>query len=313
MSSTRCIGICGLGQMGAAAAISFKRAGYQVLAWNHRPERLRALAATAATLENWMDRHMGPAPDPGGTLQTHDELEHIDAKADVVLDCIAEDMDLKVDLFNRLATARTRAALFLTSTSGLSITEMGRRSGCAHLLVGTHFWTPPHLMPLVEVVRAQDTPDARIDQTCELVESIGKIAVRVERDVPGFIGNRLLHALWREAIYLVEHGIASAADIDQVARLTFGLRMPAVGPLENMDLVGLDLIEKIHSYLLQDLAANHAPAAHLSRHVEEGNLGMKSGRGFYDWSTRSGTALVQQRDTQIVHQLDFLKRLEGDS
>ena len=80
-----------------------------------------------------------------------------------------------------------------------------------------------------------------------------------------------------------------------------------------MDLVGLDLIEKIHSYLLQDLAANHAPAAHLSRHVEEGNLGMKSGRGFYDWSTRSGTALVQQRDTQIVHQLDFLKRLEGDS
>ena len=119
MTSTRCIGICGLGQMGAAAAVSFKRAGYQVLAWNHRPERLRALAATAATLESWMDRHIGPAPAPGGTLQTHDELEHIDAKADVVLDCIAEDMDLKVDLFDRLATARTRAALFLTSTSGL--------------------------------------------------------------------------------------------------------------------------------------------------------------------------------------------------
>jgi 3-hydroxybutyryl-CoA dehydrogenase len=311
MKSIRHIGICGLGQMGAAAAVSFKRAGYQVMAWNHRPERLEALPGITATLEAWMDQHMGPAPDPSGTLQTHDDLRVLDEQVDVVLDCIAEDMAVKVDLFNQFPASKDRSALFLTTTSGLSITEIGRLSGCANLIAGTHFWNPPHLMPLVEVVRGQDTPDTVIDQVCELVKSIGKTPVRVERDVPGFIGNRLLHALWREAIHLVEHSIATPEDIDRVARLTFGLRMPAVGPLENMDLVGLDLIEKIHTYLLEDLADNHGPSPHLTRHVQEGDLGMKSGRGFYDWQSRSGENMIQKRDIQIVHQLNFLKQLEN--
>ncbi len=313
MPPVRHIGICGLGQMGAAAAVSFKRAGYQVLAWNHRPERLEALPEQADLLESWMDQHMGPASGQGGTIQPRAELSALDARVDVVLDCIVEDMAQKIDLFSRFPAARARGALFLTTTSGLSITEMGRRSNCAHLLAGTHFWNPPHLMPLVEVIRGQDTPDAIIDQVCRLVESIGKTPVRVERDVPGFIGNRLLHALWREAIHLVEHGIATPEDIDKVARLTFGLRMPAVGPLENMDVVGLDLIDKIHHYLLEDLADNHGPGALLADQVRRGDIGVKSGRGFYDWRTRSADELVQKRDRQIVHQLDFLEQLEDDS
>jgi 3-hydroxybutyryl-CoA dehydrogenase len=189
---------------------------------------------------------------------------------------------------------------------------MGRRSNCGHLLTGTHFWNPPHLMPLVEVIRGEDSPDSVIDRVCGLVESIGKVPVRVERDVPGFIGNRLLHALWREAIHIVEQGIATAEDIDKVARLTFGLRMPAVGPLENMDVVGLDLIETIHHYLLEDLADNHSPGAHLQSKVSDGRLGLKSGRGFYDWKTRSASELIHKRDTQIVRQLDFLRQFEDE-
>jgi len=308
----RQIGICGLGQMGAAAAVSFKRAGYQVMAWNHRPERLEALPAIAASLESWMDEHIGPASSQGGTIQLQSELSALDSKVDVVLDCIVEDMAQKIDFFSRFPAATKRGALFLTTTSGLSITEMGRRSNCGHLLTGTHFWNPPHLMPLVEVIRGEDSPDSVIDRVCGLVESIGKVPVRVERDVPGFIGNRLLHALWREAIHIVEQGIATAEDIDKVARLTFGLRMPAVGPLENMDVVGLDLIETIHHYLLEDLADNHSPGAHLQSKVSDGRLGLKSGRGFYDWKTRSASELIHKRDTQIVRQLDFLRQFEDE-
>lgn len=311
MGDFHTIGICGVGQMGAAAAVAFKRAGYRVLAWNHRPERLSDLSVTLQSLEDWLDRNVSPPSSAEGKVEATEDLPDLDAQADFVLDCIAEDLDLKVELFRTLAGCRERGAIFTTTTSGLSITEMGRRAGCGHLLAGTHFWNPPHLMPLVEVIRGEDTPDAVVDRVCGLMRHIGKIPVRVNRDVPGFIGNRLLHALWREAIDLVEQGIASPEDIDLVARMTFGLRLPAVGPLENMDLVGLDLIERIHSYLLADLADNHGPGEALSRLVREGQLGMKSGRGFYDWQVRDPAALIERRNRQIVHQLAYLRELDA--
>jgi len=310
MQTIDTIGICGVGQMGASAAVSFKRSGYRVLTWDRDPAQLRALQPTLDTLESWLDRNIGPTTCEGGTVQTQAGPGSIDGQADVILDCIAEDMAQKVELFKWFPGCRARGGLFITTTSGLSITEMGRRSGCGHLLAGTHFWNPPHLMPLVEVIRGEDTPDHVIDRVCEVVESIGKRPVRVNRDVPGFIGNRLLHALWREAISLVEKGIATAEDVDLVARLTFGLRMPVVGPLENMDLVGLDLIEKIHRYLLDGLADNHGPSEYLTERVQQGHLGVKSGQGFYDWGLRKAEELIQRRDKQIVHQLNYLGGLE---
>lgn len=310
MGDIRSVGICGVGQMGAAAAVAFKRAGYRVLAWNHRPQRLAELPALTQKLENWLDEHIGPAACDRGCIEPCPDLRALDEQANAVLDCIVEDMHEKVALFRRLLSCRERGAVFMTTTSGLSITTMGREAGCAHLLAGAHFWNPPHLMPLVEVIRGEDTPDSVMDAVCGLVASIGKRPVRVEKDVPGFIGNRMLHALWREAINLVERGVASPHDIDLVARLTFGLRLPVMGPLENMDLVGLDLIERIHEYLLADLADNHAPAQCLRDSVTQGRLGVKSGAGFYDWRAREPAELIRRRDTQIVHQLAFLRELE---
>lgn len=306
------IGICGVGQMGAAAVVSFKRAGYRVLAWDHDTRQLAALNLVINSLEAWMEQHLGPPLRQSGIVEPVVSPDLIDQQADAILDCIAEDMTQKVELFKRFPALKEREGLIMTTTSGLSITEMGRRSGCVKLLAGTHFWNPPHLMPLVEVIRGEDTPEHIVDTVCELVKSIGKTPIRVNRDVPGFIGNRLLHALWREAITLVERGIATPQDIDLVARLTFGLRMPAVGPLENMDLVGLDLIEKIHSYLLADLADNRGPSEYLAERVGQGHLGIKSGHGFYDWDNRSAEELIQRRDKQIVHQLDYLRELADD-
>ena len=305
--TVRRIGICGIGQMGAAAAVVFKRGGYEVLLWARNPKKLKAVVATLAQLEEWMEHHVGPAPQPGGVIELAHELSRLDDQADLVMDCIAENLDLKAELFEGLGGARQREALFISTTSGLSITEIGRRGRCEHLLAGTHFWNPPHLMPLVEVIRGEDTPDAVIERVCEIVESIGKIPVRVNRDVPGFIGNRMLHALWREAIYLVQEGIASPADVDRVARLTFGLRMPVVGPLENMDLVGLDLVQTIHEYLLPSLSGDARVLPALHELNERGQKGMKTGKGFFDWSKRDGTELIERRDAQIVHQLDYLK------
>ncbi len=284
------VGICGAGQMGAAAAVCFRRAGYPVILWARNPKKLPAIRQTLARLS----KQLGSTQKQ---IELTSDLTLIDQRADIVMDCIAEDMAEKVKLFRR---PRQRPALFLTTTSGLSITEMGRRSGTGKQLVGTHFWNPPHLMPLVEVVRGRDTSEAAMRKVIALVRSIGKIPVRVHRDVPGFIGNRLLHALWREAIYLVQRGIASPADVDRVARLTFGLRLPAVGPLENMDIVGLDLIETIHKYLLADLADQHQPLPLLTRL-------RKNGRSFHNRGRRDMQQLIERRDRQIVHQLQYLR------
>jgi 3-hydroxybutyryl-CoA dehydrogenase len=269
------------------------------------------LLPTTQEMESWMDRHVGPPQRADGVIEPASDLDLLDRQADLVLDCIVEDIDEKVDLFRSLSGCRARGAIFTTSTSGLSITTIGRRSGCGPSLVGAHFWNPPHLMPLVEVIRGADTADWVVEEVCRIVESIDKTPVRVNRDVPGFVGNRLLHALWREAIDIVDKGIASPEDVDLVARLTFGLRMPAVGPLENMDLVGLDLIKTIHDYLLADLADNHRPAQGLADRVAQGRLGVKSGQGFYDWTARDARELIERRNRQIVHQLDYLRRIES--
>lgn len=298
------IGICGAGQMGAAAAVSFQRAGYPVLLWARNPEKLPGIRRTVADLDSWLDQHLGGPTEPAGSIEVIHDLGAIDRRADVIMEAIAEVMEEKIDLFRRLPASRTRGAMYLTTTSGLSITDLGRQSGTGRQLVGTHFWNPPHLMPLVEVVRGANSDPDIVDRVCSLVETIGKIPVRVAKDVPGFIGNRLLHALWREAIYLVERGIASPADIDRVARLTFGLRMPAVGPLENMDLVGLDLIETIHRYLPDDLCNESGPLPLLTQMT-------KGGKTFHDWRNRDMSKLIDRRDRQIVHQLEFLKELDA--
>ncbi len=305
------IGVCGLGQMGAAAAVCYKRAGYRVLLWDTDRLRLDAIHSKLEEIEIWMEEHVGPSASSAGEYETAEDLTLLKKHADLVMDCITEDMGQKIELFQNFHSSLAKHTLFITTTSGLSITEMGKQSGIGPLLVGTHFWNPPHLMPLVEVVRGEETLDESMDRVVELISSLGKIPVRVEKDVSGFIGNRLLHALWREAIYLVQEGIASPEDIDLVSRNTFGLRMPAVGPLENMDLVGLDLIEKIHRYLPASLCNDTEPLDSLKEKVHQGDLGMKTGKGFYDWSTKNGAEVIERRDRQIVHQLAFLKELDS--
>lgn len=311
MSPPRTIGICGAGQMGAAAAIAFKRAGYQTLLWVRAKRKIPTVRLVLSNLELWMERNVGRSAEKGGEIEVTGDLGRIDRESDLVMDAIAENLAEKADLFERLGSARRRGAIFITTTSGLSITALGRRSGTGPRLVGTHFWNPPHLMPLVEVVRGEDTEEEAVDQVVDVVRSIGKIPVKVNRDVPGFIGNRLLHAMWREAINLVERGIASPTDIDRVARLTFGLRLAAVGPLENMDLVGLDLVATIHEYLLADLSDADRPLAALAERVADGKLGTKSGEGFYDWRSRNAVNLIARRDRQIVRQLAFLKEIDA--
>jgi 3-hydroxybutyryl-CoA dehydrogenase len=310
ISSPRTIGVCGIGQIGLALGLACWRAGYRVFVYGRNQQKLDQARQNLERMNRWMESEFLEEKPVYGELHYTSDLGALNNQAELVVEGIAEDLAAKVELWRSLQGVASRGGILCSSTSGLSISEMGRQSGFPAQVIGTHFWNPPHLMPLVEVVAGKGTAEETVQATMQFCRSIGKLPVRVNADVPGFIGNRLLHAMWREAIEIVGQGIASAEDVDRVTKMTFGLRLPVVGPFENMDLVGLDLVETIHKYLLKDLAANRGPGRLLESMVQESKLGMKTGSGFYDWKKRDPAELIEARDQQIVRELKRLRQME---
>ena len=173
----------------------------------------------------------------------------------------------------------------------MPITEIMSELRIKERAVGTHWWNPPHMIPLVEVVKTEWTSPQVAQATFDLLADAGKAPVMVEKDVPGFIGNRLQHALWREAVSIVENGICDAEAVDTVVKQSFGRRLAVLGPLENADLVGTDLTLDIHENVLKDLERRPGPSPYLEGLVEKGRLGMKSGSGFRDWTEQEANAV----------------------
>jgi 3-hydroxybutyryl-CoA dehydrogenase len=204
--------------------------------------------------------------------------------ADLVIEAVFENMDLKRETFAKLESRCREDCIFCTNTSVMSPTEISRDLKHRERFVGTHFWNPGHLIPLVEVVRTDATSDETADTVMGFMEKIGKKPCLCNKDVPGFIANRLQHALWREAISIVENGIADAPTVDKAIKNSFGLRLPQLSAMENADMVGLDLTYNIHEYVLQYLEDSHEPSPLLVKLKNEGKLGFKSGEGFYKWT-----------------------------
>jgi 3-hydroxybutyryl-CoA dehydrogenase len=306
ISRPQTIGVCGLGQIGLPLSLVCWRSGYRVLLFDVDRGKMAVARQQLQKMDEWLRSQLPQLEPDYGEILPAENLAVLNREADLVFECVSEELDAKVALFRSLAGAAERGAVLCSCTSGLSISKMGALAGCSRQLAGTHFWNPPHLMPLVEVVKGAETAEEAVQVVISVSTAMGKRAVRVNIDAPGFIGNRMLHAMWREAIHIVEQGIASPEDVDTVAKLTFGLRQVALGPLEHMDLAGLDLIHRIHDYLLSDLAANQHPGWLLRDLVDKGRLGMKSGRGFYDWTQRDPRALVEARDQQIIRELKRL-------
>ena len=175
-------------------------------------------------------------------------------------------------------------AILASNTSVIPITAIMGNLAHRERALGTHWWNPPYLVPLVEVIGTEWTSPAAIDFTMELHRDVGKTPVHVKKDVPGFVGNRLQHALWREAISLVEHGICDAETVDTVIKAAFGRRLAVLGPLENADLVGTDLTLAIHKTVLPAIESRPGPSPYLEKLVADGKLGMKSGEGFRTWT-----------------------------
>ena len=237
-----------------------------------------------------------------GQATAHQELRTAVADADVVVEAVAERLPIKQELFAQVDVLNPDA-LLATNTSVLPVSQIAARVSRPGRLVGTHWWNPPGLIPVVEVVRGQHTSDETMNRAEDLLRSLGKLPVRVERDVPGFVGNRLQHALWREAIALVADGVCDAETVDLVVRNTIGLRLAAMGPLENADYVGLDLTLAIHQAVLPSLNADPGPSPLLRDLVGAGQLGARTGAGFLSWPPGARESAAQRLAGHIAQQL----------
>jgi 3-hydroxybutyryl-CoA dehydrogenase len=223
-----------------------------------------------------------------------------------IIEAVREDLDAKREVYMELDRSASPETIFSSNTSAISITEISGILNIKGRFLGTHFWNPPHVLPCVEVIKGVYTDDKDFETVYALMEKVGKVPVRVLKDVPGFLGNRLQHAMWREAISICEKGIADAEDIDKVVKYGFGMRMAFIGPLETADLAGLQLTYDIHEYLLPHLEASPAPSPHLAGLIAQGATGVRAGQGFYKWKPERISRIIAQRDTvllKIMHEI----------
>jgi 3-hydroxybutyryl-CoA dehydrogenase len=301
------ITIIGAGMMGHGIAQAFlTRAGYHVAIY----DTIDAMLETVPQRIQANLNSLGQPPCDFSRLKLTNKLPEALAAAQIVFEAAPEKLELKQQIFQQLEAAAPAGCILASNTSVIPITAIGARLKSRKHLVGTHWWNPPYLIPLVEVVPTADTNPAVVTATMGLLKDIGKVPVHVKKDVPGFVGNRLQHALWREAVALVEKGVCDAETVDLVIKNSFGLRLPVLGPLENADLVGIDLTQDIHNVILPNLDTPSAPSPLLASMISEGKLGMKSGTGFYTWTKESS---AQLRERLLTHLVGLLTRLKASA
>ena len=298
------IGIVGAGLMGHGIALVFARAGFEVGVHDPDPGALASLNDRVRESMAAIGCAGGEIADALARIAACDRLGEAVAGAGLAVEAGPEKLELKRHIFAGIEAAAPQSCILASNTSVLPIGGIAAGLERRDRALGTHWWNPPHMIPLVEVVRSGWTSEAAMDRAVALLEACGKRPVRVERDVPGFVGNRLQHALWREAVSLVENGVCDAETVDTVIKQGFGRRLAVLGPLENADLVGTDLTLDIHEAVLADLERRPSPSPLLRDLVRRGRLGMASGAGFRDWTPEAARAVRERL-------ADHLRRLES--
>ncbi len=281
------IAVIGAGLMGHGIAQVFALAGHDVTIYDSVKASLDSVKARILT--NLMD--LGDDQSVVERVTPLADLATAVRDADYLVEAVLEDLPVKQKLFGEIEKHVRPDTILASNTSVIPITSIMQGLQRRERALGTHWWNPPFLVPLVEVIETQWTSPSAVDFTMKLHADAGKTPAHVKKDVPGFIGNRLQHALWREAVSLVEHDICDAETVDNVIKAAFGRRLAVLGPLENADMVGTDLTLAIHKTVLPDIDSRPSPSPYLEKLVKDGKLGFKSGEGFRKWSLEQQAAL----------------------
>jgi len=287
MSERANIAIIGAGLMGHGIAQVFARAGHKVRVYD-------AYQASLDTLHARIESNLRDLEEPIDCLPLvsgHADMAQAVAGAQFIFECAPEKLDLKREIFAKLEALAPADAVIASNTSVMPIGSIVGNLATRARMLGTHWWNPPFLVPLVEVVGTPDTELRHIESMMALLATAGKTPVRVMKDVAGFVGNRLQHALWREAVALVAEGICDARTVDTVIKASFGRRLAVLGPLENSDLIGTELTLDIHKTIIPALDHSTGPNPYLDKLMTEGKFGVKSGEGFMVWAPEEAQAV----------------------
>jgi 3-hydroxybutyryl-CoA dehydrogenase len=312
MNEIQNIAVVGAGLMGHGIAQDCARFGYSVLLHDSDPQtlsrsverigyNLRMLVAGGALTSSQAD---GVIPH----IQLCPDLEEAVGNADFVIEAASEDLSVKQDLFRKLDSLCPARTILASSTSTFMPTILASVTQRRDRVIVAHYFNPPYLLPLVEVVCGVETSDQTLKTTVKLLKTMEKRPVCLRKEVPGFVGNRLQMALLREALSLVEQGIATPEDVDSVIKYGFGRRLAAAGIFEVFDFGGWNLILEIAKMLLPEMSSATDPSRTLEEKVARGELGVKSGKGFYDWTEESASL----RRTEIAESLIALARKDAE-
>jgi 3-hydroxybutyryl-CoA dehydrogenase len=306
-SEARNVAVVGAGLMGPGIALTLARGGFNVRLNDLTAEKVqRALDRIRADLALFVENGLASASDAEGALghiEGTTDLAEALHEAHYVVEAVFEDLAVKQQLFREFERLCPAQAVLASNTSALSVDDIAAAVRWPERVIAANYWNPPHILPLVEVVPGHRTSADTVEFTCDILRRSGKRPVVLRKYVPGYIGNRLQFALLREAVSLVERGIASAEDVDAVVELSFGRRLAVTGPLKTADLGGLDVFLAIARNLFQDLDSSSEAPALLVDAVQQGNMGAKTGKGIYDWPPERIQEVKATRDHELMRWL----------
>jgi 3-hydroxybutyryl-CoA dehydrogenase len=295
--------------MGHGIAWVFAAAGHSVAIYDPDPAMLRRVPQSLADISELLGRSTATAD----RVHLCGTVAEACASAAFVFEAAPENLVLKRALFDELAKVAPPAAVLASCTAGLSIAQIGNGNPARSRIVGAHFWNPPHLVPLVEVIEIEGVNSAAIAPLMALLAAAGQHPVHVRKDVPGFVGNRLQHALRREAIRLMASGVCDAATIDEVVRHGLSKRLTVLGPMEDADMLGLDQILAFQDQLMPAPNATDVPHNLLRAKVAAGDLGMNAGRGFRDWTDETAGDVRSRLADFLGQEARMIAQLEKDT
>ena len=291
--------ILGGGTMGQGIAAVFAAGGWPVQVVEQQgdgaPERIAGCAAQRGAAQ--------------AAVTVVPALDAVDwAGVGIVVECVPEDLALKRAVFADLVRMAPPDTLLTSNSSSFPISAIAEGLETRERMAGLHFFMPAHLVPLVEVVSGPDTVPATATTLCNVMIALAMRPVHVRKDIPGFLANRMQHALMREALSLADRGIASAEDIDAAVQYGFGMRFLGAGPFLQKDIAGLDIHHAAATTIYPDLCNDTAPARFIADRAARGDHGMKSGRGFYDWTAERITAVKTRYEAALTGALEILRK-----
>jgi 3-hydroxyacyl-CoA dehydrogenase len=290
--------VVGTGTMGPGMGAVLARAGIETALYDVSPEALERAKAGAQLAAGVLDRLDAPKADGGG-LRFESDLAAALAGADVVLEAVPERLELKHEVFPQLEAHAGPDAILASNTSGIPITKIAAVCERPERVVGLHWSNPPHLIPMIEVIPGEQTSQETVAAASELVRRFGYHPV-LEREVAGFVENRILYAILRECLDLVDRGIIDPEGLDLNVRWGIGYKLAVIGPMELLDMAGLDIYDAVGSYLNRDLSTSGDVSSTIRGLIEQGRLGMKTGGGIYDYTPEQIEDLRARRAAKLV-------------